>query len=162
MSEEERSLESKDPAKNQPSEEELEETNNVDRLMAEIMEDKEIPSDAKRRMALLLQTSVSGPIPSSREVAGYEKTLPGSANRIITMAENQSNHRQEIEKMIVSKSLKNESESRWMAFLTVIILMVIGTWLAVLGKTTIAGIVFGTTIIGVSTVFITGWNKSSD
>lgn len=43
----------------------------------------------------------SGPIPPPSLMAEYEKVLPGSADRIIAMAERQSEHRQSIEKTVV-------------------------------------------------------------
>ena len=39
----------------------------------------------------------SGPLPSARELAEYDEILPGAADRIITMTERQSAHRQELE-----------------------------------------------------------------
>jgi len=47
-----------------------------------------------------------GPIPPPNIIAGYEKILPGAADRILAMAENQSKHRQEMEKKMI------EAESR--------------------------------------------------
>ena len=44
------------------------------------------------------QTQISGPIPSPEIIAGYEKTLPGSADRIIKMAEKEQEHRHRMER----------------------------------------------------------------
>jgi uncharacterized membrane protein len=49
-----------------------------------------------------------GPIPPPQILADYEKILPGSTERIITMAEKQSAHRQSLE-MIAVKSGANDS-----------------------------------------------------
>ncbi len=43
----------------------------------------------------------SGPIPTPQMFADFEKVLPGSANRILTMAEDQSKHRQRIETRVI-------------------------------------------------------------
>ncbi len=43
----------------------------------------------------------SGPIPHPDILRGFEEILPGSADRIIRMAEKQSEHRQEMEKKMV-------------------------------------------------------------
>ena len=51
-------------------------------------------------------SSFSGPIPPPNIIKGYEEILPGSADRIIAMAENQSKHRQKMEE------IKFRSESR--------------------------------------------------
>ena len=34
-----------------------------------------------------------GPLPPSKEFGGYEQALPGAANRILAMAEQESEHR---------------------------------------------------------------------
>lgn len=47
-----------------------------------------------------------GPIPHPEILSGYEKVSPGSADRIIRMAEEQAHHRQELEK------IKYKAESR--------------------------------------------------
>ena len=39
------------------------------------------------------QTTLTGPIPSPEVIAGYEKVLVGSADRIIKMAEKEQDHR---------------------------------------------------------------------
>jgi uncharacterized membrane protein len=43
----------------------------------------------------------SGPIPDPERLARYNEVLPGAANRIITMAENQAAHRQGLEKKVI-------------------------------------------------------------
>ena len=61
----------------------------------------------------------SGPIPHPEIIKKYEEILPGSADRIIAMAEKQSTHRQEMEK------IKVRSESRD-SFLGVIFAFLLG------------------------------------
>jgi len=52
----------------------------------------------------------SAPLPPASEFERYEKVLPGSADRIIKLAENQSSHRRFIEKVLVfSDSIKSFS-----------------------------------------------------
>jgi len=40
-------------------------------------------------------------IPSFRELAGYEETLPGAADRIFVMAEDQARHRRKLETKVI-------------------------------------------------------------
>jgi uncharacterized membrane protein len=40
----------------------------------------------------------SGPLPTSQEFQGYEQVLPGAADRILAIAEKESEHRHDIEK----------------------------------------------------------------
>lgn len=53
------------------------------------------------KMEMAMEERFSGPIPHPRILKGYEEILPGSADRILTMAENQSKHRQAIEAEVV-------------------------------------------------------------
>lgn len=62
-----------------------------DRLIAEIIQ---------------VQREFSGPIPHPEIIQGYEEVVPGSADRIIKMAERQAEHRQKMESIMV------RSESR--------------------------------------------------
>lgn len=54
-----------------------------------------------RAVAKVMQSEFSGPIPPPNMIKGYEAILPGAADRIITMAEKQSSHRQEMERKII-------------------------------------------------------------
>lgn len=52
------------------------------------------PNNAKVNSTAIAMQVYSGPIPSANELKKYEDVLPGAAERIIAMAENQSRHRQ--------------------------------------------------------------------
>ena len=45
----------------------------------------------------VIEQEFSGPIPPPNIIAGYENVVPGAADRIIKMAEQQSSHRQSME-----------------------------------------------------------------
>jgi uncharacterized membrane protein len=51
--------------------------------------------------AVFRGVSYRGPIPTPQDLEYYERVHPGLANRIMTMAENQSEHRQTLEKSVV-------------------------------------------------------------
>lgn len=60
-----------------------------------------LPSNQKQSGIAIVESRdefFSGPIPPPQTMAGYETALPGSADRILKMAEEQSAHRQEMEK----------------------------------------------------------------
>lgn len=57
-------------------------------------------------------TSYHGPIPPVEIVAGYENVCPGSADRLIAMAENQSKHRMKIEERCLEASIEAEADNR--------------------------------------------------
>lgn len=47
--------------------------------------------------AIFAQKFHQGPLPPQEEFAGYERVLTGASDRILTMAERQAEHRQQIE-----------------------------------------------------------------
>ncbi|MDR1611903.1 MAG: DUF2335 domain-containing protein [Planctomycetota bacterium] len=47
----------------------------------------------------------SGPIPSHEEFAGYNEVLPGAANRILAMAEQQTLHRHGLENRVIKHDI---------------------------------------------------------
>ena len=53
--------------------------------------------EVKKVVMEMIQGEFSGPIPPPNIIEGYEKIVPGSADRIISMAERQSEHRQKME-----------------------------------------------------------------
>jgi uncharacterized membrane protein len=75
----------------------------------------------------------SGPLPPPEELAKYEQILPGSAHRIIAMAEQQSAHRQALEKTTINA---NSMTQRWglvCAFVISMTAIVGGIWLSAHG-----------------------------
>lgn len=69
------------------------------------------------------------------------------------MAENQSVHRREIEKQVISSDIKSEKRGQWFAFILFLILIVGSFYLVYLGKYFgIAGIV--SAIVGGIAIFI--------
>ena len=49
----------------------------------------------------IISQTYTGPIPPSSELSKYEEIIPGAANRIISMAEEESKHRQITEIKII-------------------------------------------------------------
>ena len=54
-----------------------------------------------------LSVSRSAPLPHPSELAGYESILPGAAERILALVENQSTHRQGLENSALSIEGRN-------------------------------------------------------
>jgi len=59
----------------------------------------------------------AGPIPSADELAKYENILPGSANRILEMAEKQSRHRQNMESEMLKANINLSTSAKSSALL---------------------------------------------
>jgi len=70
-------------------------------------------------VAVETMTSHSGPIPAPEIIAGYEKVLAGSADRIIKMAEKEQDHRHQIQ-------LRGQSHQAKLTFIGQLFAFIIG------------------------------------
>jgi uncharacterized membrane protein len=55
-------------------------------------------------MRMSQQYSFTGPLPPPEVLAKYNETVPGLAERIICMAEQQAKHRQQIETTVIKSN----------------------------------------------------------
>ena len=97
-----------------------------------------------------------GPLPPPSALKEYEEVLPGAANRILKMAERQLVHRQKMEKEKLDKIYQVQSRGQHYALLIVGMIAFSGMFLIGYGFEISGLIVYGTTLIGLAYVFITG------
>lgn len=98
----------------------------------------------------------SGPLPHPEILKQYEEILPGISERIFTNFEKQTNHRIELEKKQQEEDFVLAKQGQNYA-LTIAIFGILSSLAAIyLGSPTVAGILGGSTIIGLVTAFING------
>ena len=107
--------------------------------------------------------SFRGPIPHPQILKGYQEIVTDAPERIIRMAEKEQMHRQSVEnemlaqtRFAMEQNVKNNKRTQIIAVLLLIMLIGIGTLLTWVGEAVVGGIIFGTTIIGIASIFITG------
>ena len=115
------------------------------------------------RMIAVSQESFSGPMPHPDILRGYKELIPDAPERILQMAEQEQKHRIDVEKQMLEQNNKNILESakankrsQIIAFILAFILIASGVALTILGHAVVGGTIFGTTIVGVIAIFITG------
>jgi len=81
-----------------------------------------------------VQAVYSGPIPPPEDLFRYNDAFPGCAERIVQMAERQSQHRQELERRVVESNTRRQRDGQWMAFVLSLVVIGVGTWLLLEGK----------------------------
>jgi uncharacterized membrane protein len=116
---------------------------------------KKTPVNFKRKSEFF-----SGPLPHPAIFEQYEKVLEGSANRILTMAEKQSSHRQNIEQKIIKSSTRNETIGMIFSFIITAALMYFGYRLVLVDKNVIGYFSIFSPAIFHASVFI--YNKIKD
>ena len=89
-------------------------------LPAKILE--KISSKILEKISVTISQEFTGPIPPPPIMKQYEETLTGSADRILKMAENQSEHRQLLEKKMLSLSNREVHIGQVLGFLLVLLL----------------------------------------
>lgn len=134
-----------------------EEGENLPATVEAILE--EIPEERREAALLMISRIVeshSGPVPSAREMARYKAINPKFPERFFKQLEQQSAHRQALERKVVEDDYKVKTRGQHYALVSVALCLGFALALAFIGATTAAGIVGGTTVIGIVTVFITG------
>lgn len=96
----------------------------------------------------------TGPIPPPQVLAGYEQVLPGAANRIITMAERQSDHRQDLERRVVSANIRHAEIGLWLGAAVAVIMVVAAVLVAIAGHPVVGGVIGAFDVVGIVTVFV--------
>lgn len=97
---------------------------------------------------IMVQQHFSGPIPPPEILSGYEQIHPGFADRIISMAEKQSAHRQGLEKIRVESEIKDSRLGVIFAFLMGISCLIAAILISVFSKDN-AGVFIGG-VVGVT------------
>ena len=65
--------------------------------------------------------SYRGPLPTSIEFNGYEQALPGAADRILTLAEQEAAHRRKNDEKIAQHSMKTSGRGQIFAFILALV-----------------------------------------
>jgi uncharacterized membrane protein len=99
----------------------------------------------------LYQEFHQGPLPSPRQLSGYEKVLPGSAERIMKMAEKEQDHRQGCENRLIGAEISLKHIGQGLAFLALIVMIgLLGymTWTGAAGPAATLGGVMVAAVVG--------------
>ena len=81
-------------------------------IPSELLE--EIPDETKE--AYIQARSFRGPLPPPSLFGQYEEILPGSADRMLTLAENEQSHRHKWESDVLTAQKADVRRGQWMGF----------------------------------------------
>lgn len=110
----------------------------------------------------VVSKSHSGPIPSAEELEHLEHVIPGAADRVFTMAENEQNHRHNTTDVLIDKEFSLRNKGQNLAIMALTLLLATVGYIAYLGDTKSAAMLGAGTIVAVVSIFITGrWFDSS-
>jgi uncharacterized membrane protein len=86
------------------------------------------------RLQAMSHTSFSGPLPPPEALEKYNQILPGTAERIIAMAESQHTHRQGLESHVVHSNVAAQRLGTILGFIVAMTVVVGGMYLVHEGK----------------------------
>lgn len=112
------------------------------------------PDRPEPQSAILQSVQVhSGPLPSPDSLAQYEQVLPGSADRIVTMAEEQADHRRRQESWWVKTDSFLSFLGLILTFVALMAFLGVGAWLIVSGYSKSGLMVIGTPLVTIAFAF---------
>ena len=103
--------------------------------------------------------SFSGPLPPPEVLEKYNQCVPGLAERIITMAEQQSKHRQGLERTVVDSNTFVQKVGPFLGFVVAMTAVVGGILLILKGKDGYGLAAIITALASLAGVFIYGKKK---
>lgn len=119
-----------------------------------------IPSGARGQVVstvmMMMSEQFSGPIAHPRHLREYEEILPGSAERILAMAERQQAHNSEMERMIVSAQVSDQKRGMRYGLAALVVDIVAAVAVGFWGDTVLASAILAVGVAGVVVAFIKG------
>jgi uncharacterized membrane protein len=101
----------------------------------------------------------SGPLPPPELLIKYNDAIPGGAERILAMAESQSQHRQVLEKKVIEANCSAQRNGSILGFLICIAAIASGTFLIYTGKSAEGLVPIIGALGGLVAVFVIGKNQ---
>ena len=104
------------------------------------------------------EISFRGPIPPPEILAGYEGVIEGSADRILTMAEEQSKHRKKLEEIVIRGGSRNQVLGMIFAFILSLVIVGSGALLIYHDKSLEGLSLIVADVVALAAVFLYGKN----
>ncbi len=125
------------------------------------------PTSQQVKVLELLRTELSaelysGPLPHPDILAKLDHIIPGSAKRMLLMAENQSKHRQELERLVLTEDVARSRVGLWTGFTIGMTGLLGSILLGILGRTIEACFLGGATLISLVGVFVLGTKRRQE
>lgn len=114
--------------------------------------------DKKKAMGVLIHqhSSFSGPLPPPEVLKRFDEIVPGSAERIIKMAEGQFAHRTELERKVIDSDIARSRLGQILGFIIAIVGLTVALIAILYGKQWAGSIIGGATLASLVGVFMYG------
>ena len=115
-----------------------------------------VAPEQKSSQAIVMSESWSGPFPPPSVIEKYEDMVPGAADRILKMTENQTAHRIQIEQMVIRGDSIRSYIGLIFGFILSMTVISGGIYLVANGHDWAGGVLIGLDLIGLAGVFVYG------
>ena len=95
-----------------------------------------------------------GPLPHPDHLREYENILPGSADRLMTMVEEQAQHRRQLEESVTTSNTKLETRGQILGFVIAMTALIGGGYIMASGQSVWGAAVAISAVAGLAGVFI--------
>lgn len=112
-----------------------------------------------REILSTVRHEFAGPLPPPEMLEHYDNIISNGAERIMTMAEAQSQHRRELEKTVIDRDSRNSLLGVIFAFILCMATIIGGTYVIIAGHSWPGTILGSAGLVGLATVFIYGTNQ---
>lgn len=123
---------------------------------SDVQKNNPTQQSSKNVLQVMGVQTFSGPLPSPDHLERYEKLSPGVTNRLLTITEEQVDHRIQIEKGVINNVIRQKWVKLISAIVAMFVILALGFILALKGITVLAGILLTTTLLGVLAIFVLG------
>jgi uncharacterized membrane protein len=106
--------------------------------------------------ARVLTAAYSGPLPPPSILQGYETVLPGAAERILRLAEEEASHRRRQEEKLVESNCQDGRLGLWLGFSIGALALLISCAVAIWGAPWAGGFLGSLSIVALVSTFIYG------
>lgn len=131
----------------------------IERVLEGKLAKRDIPEVTRRITQIAVSEQFSGPMPHPKHLREYEEVLPGSAERILSMAERSLEANVELHSAGVKAEISDRKLGMWLGA-ALFALLIIGAFSAlfVTSNAVVPGLFLGTAAVGGVVAFIRGRN----
>ena len=98
----------------------------------------------------------TGPLPPPSMLAEYDRIIPGAAERILNLAEQQTKHRIELEKSAIRSEISRSWTGLWMGLIVSLAAIGGGVLVAILASPTAGATIATASVVALASVFVYG------
>lgn len=133
----------------------------VERQIGSLISGSQKAQVLSRIVQIVQKETFSGPIAHPKHLREYESILPGAADRIISMAESNLEHLQDMDRKSLESFREDTKSGRWFGFVALMVLIGAAIATGLHGHVVLAGLFLGAGVLGVITSLINGKNNKT-